>query len=322
MDQTLTESLEKIVSYEPKKLKREYGDFQFTDVGSQIESLIHFASVVKESPDIFGKIPDSHKADFANQISQLAGLVEEINNFDPQTVQDPLAVRNQLADRLRNAYSGLFDYTRLYDFESLKNAVSLSTLTNLTDEARKTVKESREKNKQLEKILASAKSTTTVGAVDSYSGVFKKQSKINMWMAIVGGIVLLAVVVVLIILTLKVSSDVSDAVKGAQSSQQIVALIVVKLFYLAISIFAVQLLSRFTFANVHLMTINDHKENSLHIFALLLTSYKGTQIEGVLLESMVRSLTELHETGFIPGKDLSKDSPDILNIVKDFGKPH
>src|SRR5947207_1271547 len=66
MKEKISTILDSILQYDPTKLKRESGDFQFTDVATEIDLLYKFAKNLKRKEKEISKLVDTAKSSTAD----------------------------------------------------------------------------------------------------------------------------------------------------------------------------------------------------------------------------------------------------------------
>lgn len=323
MAQELAQSVGNILRLDTNKLKRESGDFQFTDVTFELEKLYLFTNDLRELPSYFESLPDDRKDALTNQLELIDHSLSQINEFRPQEISEPAVQRNTLAQQVKSAYAQLYPYVESLDVAKLKSAGSQATLSNITQEAKNALKQAQESKKELDKLVASTKTVAIDTSVEEYQGIFSEQANKNKRMA--GFIAVFAVItaIVISIYLYIVTNQLADIIKNAdplRSSQIVIAVVIQKLFILAVMLFFIQVIIRTFFANLHQSTVNRHRENSLRVFNALVESAKDQGVKDQVLTLLSKTIFEAGDTGFIPGKDLSREAPDVVAFVKDIGK--
>lgn len=142
-------------------------------------------------------------------------------------------------------------------------------------------------------------------------------------MAVIMGVIAVATAIGIAIYLYDVTNTLSDTIRNADPTkvgQVIFAVVIQKFFILAVMLFFIQVIIRNLFANLHQSTLNRHLENSLKVFNALVGSAKEGGTQDQVLAMLSKTIFDAGDTGFIPGKDLSKDAPDVVAFVKDVGK--
>jgi hypothetical protein len=321
MDDTLKEQIKNIIDFNTKDLKREKGDFQFTDVGIQIDRIWEFLKDFSENEDYFETIPVNQQNDLRTQISRINDVFTQIKNFSPSEIPNPQDVRNDLVNQIQDIYSLIFNNLNQLDVYKLTKSGVQADFSNIKDEAKRTLEEAKKTKKNITAISESVKKTASRVPLYKYLGVFASDSdrhkKIaNKWL-IATFLLSLAVISVLLWLGL----DFSKKIDSFDLVTKIYAFLILKLFFLAVMIYILQQSLRNYMAHMHLYVLNKHRENSLKVFDAMLKTVNDRTIADQVLSHLAQAIFESGETGFFPGKEVSKDGPDITQIFKDISKP-
>lgn len=321
MDETLKNTIKDILEFRPDELKRSQADFQFTDIVKEIESLHEFVKDLSTNEEFFDYLPDVQRDDLKNKIQRIWDIFSQIKNFKPADLPNPQEIRNSLAEQIKNLYRETFNLIEQLTLFSIKTTGSQATFTNLTQEAKNSLKEANQAKKEILELLAISKETTGQVAVNEYLGIFNKSATKYRRISFAWLGISIIVGLILSVSLLKVSSEIAATIIQLNTFQSVVALVITKLFFLAITIYLMQQCVRNYMANMHQSVLNEHRENSLKVFSAMIKSSSTGETVDQILSYLAKSIFESGETGFFPGKDIAKESPDLVQIFKDIGKP-
>lgn len=320
MDQELIEILESITKLDPKKLKREKGDFQFTDISREIEAIISFAQNLSENVEYFKVLPDGQKQELKSQLVASRDILIQIDGFNPTAIPNPQEIRDQLAQQVIQTYQPLFNFINQFDIYLLKTVGSQAELSDIIKEAKRVLTETKKAKKEINDLVQTSKKTASKIPLYKYLGIFSEDSENHKNVA--RNWFIAAIILTLILLggLYFIGWEFTKNVNNFDSTAKIYAFLIIKLFFLAVVIFALQQTVRNYLANMHQSILSKHRENSLKVFDALIKNTDNKDIQDQVLAYLSKTIFDSGETGFFPGKDVSKDGPDIIRIFKDITK--
>lgn len=321
MDDSLKQVCNDILSYDENLLKRKQGDFQFTDVEKEIDGVMDFVRDLSQNEDFYNILPDTEQNSLRGRIQAVQNTFSQISNFAPASIANPQDIRNALAEQVREIYRNLFSNIIQLEIFRLRSKGAQGKLANIITEAKNVVKDAKGAQQQIADLLDAAKKTTSQVSLYEYLGIFKKVSSkykriAYVWLGVSG-----VFTIILLLLLFIIGNDLSKIIQNLQSSQAIIAIVIVKLFFIAIAVYVLQQCIRNYMANMHQGVLNEQRENSLKVFDAMVKSTSAPETTDQVLSYLAKSIFDSGETGFFPGKDISKDGPDLIQIFKDIGKP-
>jgi len=321
MDDPLKEIIKSIIAFNTKELKREKGDFQFTDISAQIDRIWDFIKSLSENEEYFVILPTNQQDDLRSHINRINELFTQINNFKPSEVPNPQDIRNSLSQQIKDVYVPIFNYINQLDIYKLTTSGAQADLSNIKDEAKRALEEAKKAKQEIISITETAKKTVSKIPLYKYLGVFSKESEYHKRIAYIWLYITIGLSIILIGILFWVSWDFTINIAKFDSTPKIYAFLILKLFVLAIAIYVLQQSIRNYLANMHLFVLNKHREKSLEVFDAMIGTVKDSEMADQVLSYLAKSIFESGETGFFPGKDTSKDGPDLVQIFKDISKP-
>ena len=321
MNEEIKTVIEKIISYKPQDLKREHGDFQFTDVSKEIDSICQFVNELNTNRSFIDELPDNLLNSLRNSLNNTERIFSQISTFKPQDLSNPQSVRDSFANQIKGSYNELYDHINKLDVFSLKTSGKQGVFSNLTKEAKQTLQAVKNSYSEIQNLLETSKKTASKIPLYEYLGVFSQAATRHKISAICFGIASFLSALILSLIVFKISEDLSIIIPKLKSTQEVFGILFTKLFFLAIIIYILQQFVRNYMANMHQYILNKHRENCLRVFDAMSRTATTKDTSDQVLSYLAKSIFESGETGFFPGKDISKDGPDIVQIFKDIGKP-
>lgn len=320
MAQLNTESLSSIIALEISKVLHEGKEFNFLQAREEVEELVQFAKDLLNHPSIVRLIPANVGLVIDSKMAELLTTLTEMEAFDAHSESTPAPFVESKIVKIISIYSDLFTSIGWVEGKKLTETVRKDGLTATVGESVKALEEIKGELSEAKQATEAIRGLAGQGSISHYRGVFTKQANSNQNVAkwwFIGG----ALAMILSIgLLAWVSNSIADAVKEAQSNQAIISLVISKLFMLAIVIFSLQMLMRNYFANMHQATLNRHRENALEVFEAMVKAGTSDETRDAILAFLAKAIFESGDTGFLPGKDMSKDAPDVLQMVRDVSK--
>src|SRR3989338_1360644 len=238
MNEEIKTVIEKIISYKPQDLKREHGDFQFTDVSKEIDSICQFVNELNTNRSFIDELPDNLLNSLRNSLNNTERIFSQISTFKPQDLSNPQSVRDSFANQIKGSYNELYDHINKLDVFSLKNSYS-----------------------EIQNLLETSKKTASKIPLYEYLGVFSQAATRHKISAICFGIASFLSALILSLIVFKISEDLSIIIPKLKSTQEVFGILFTKLFFLAIIIYILQQFVRNYMANMHQYILNKHREN-------------------------------------------------------------
>src|SRR4030042_6251276 len=175
MDEELKTIIKDIQRFEIGELKRERGDFQFTDISKEIDNILSFVKDISQNEDFYTSLPDNLQQGLKSFLQKVFDVFNQIKNFNP-AIPNPQDTRNSLAEQIRAIYRENFLLINQMDVYRLKTAGGQANLTNITKQAKQIVQDAQKNAGEVAELLKTAKKTTSKITLYEYMGVFHKAS--------------------------------------------------------------------------------------------------------------------------------------------------
>jgi len=320
MAQLETEKLSNIISLELASVLHEGKDLNFLQAKEEAEELVRFAKDLLQYSEIVRLIPSNLSQLIDSRVNDLLVVFNEMQSFSVRQESQPIQFIDSHVARIVVIYQELFPMMAYVEAKKLAKTIEKDGLVETRGETTRVLEEVREQAKEAREATEAIKGLAGEGSISHYRGIFSKQSNDNRtaakWWLVAGSIAMIASIVLLAY----VSFSIADAVRASQPSQNIIALVISKLFLLAVVIFALQVMMRNYFANMHQATLNRHRENALEVFGAMVKAGFSDETKDAVLAFLAKAIFDSGDTGFLPGKDMSKDAPDVLQMVRDVSK--
>lgn len=312
--------LDELDKIDLKTLKREGRDFDFTDIHPYISEVYENLEVLKTHPEFWAYLPEDHRRNIKSYLTRFREHVDKINNFNP-AVGNPQSERDAIANQLKNTYKDLFEqfFPKLKLFV-LEKEFSSQKIQNLVSEAQSKLENIEDQRKQGEDILKAMKEASAATGVSKFAEVFGLQAKSHIrsaryWLGVTilsaGGIGWF-----LYWIFNKLVDAIQQGVAFEVSIQVFLAKILLLSFF---SVVFYQIIRNYN-ANMHLYTLNRHRENSLKSFQSFVESTDDPKIKDVVLIQATKAIFDAGETGYVFAKGDGITSMETIKIVDQLDK--
>ena len=316
----IKEILNQLGEIEVDSLERKGKDFSFSDVQKYIVTIFENIEILKGNPEIAEQFPypDNRIERFFDtfQIN-----VRSIQRFNPAD-DNPTRMRNELADRIRSSYADfyslLFPCLRL---AALEQKMSHEKMKELEQQSQKVIREvqgqKEEINRQKEEVsqtLIAAKEAAGDIGVSKFAKVFGNQAQENKRTA--GRWLLVSIVSVGIIGSIIwwIFDGLFDEGQGEIAFEVSWQIFLSKILFLSFaSVVFYQVVKNYN-ANMHLYTLNKHRENSLTTFRAFVESSNDYQVRDAILTQATRTIFEAGQTGYVSSPDVAMPNIETIKL--------
>ena len=320
MDETTTNNLNEFLGFNTSDLKREKGDFQFTDVSKEIDGLFSFGKDLQENPNFYNYLPELDQENVRNLITRINDIFKRIVSFKPSETPNPQDTRNNWANEVKQAYKDSFNYIIFLDVFRSQAKGAQAKFSSLNTEAKRALQDIEKARGEALELVETLRKTTSKAPLYKYLGIYEKQYEHYRNLAYGSLAVSVVLIVILVIGYFTVGNSFAESIVKVTTNQQIIALVFTKLFFFFVIFFILQQAIRNYMANMHQAVLNKHRENSLKVFDAMVKGATGDDTSDEVLSYLSKSIFDSGDTGFFPGKDSSRDGTDLIQIFKDFTK--
>ncbi|MBN1571991.1 MAG: hypothetical protein JW984_02215 [Deltaproteobacteria bacterium] len=293
--------IDKLKKIDLPSLERKNKDYEFTQVYPQLERMYEYYTKLENEHDFFNPLPEHNKQQILQHLSEFTKIAEEISSFDPQK-HDALAKKEQLFRRTTDSYQNSYNFIRDFDIYLSK-------------------KQSEVAERTLE-LLREASVETGISRFAGFfkkivgTGIFGKQASKNIFIALfflVIGIGIACFIYKDLQLLLDKLTDMIEKKSDVKISFQVILIRIVIIsfvtfiFYQVIRIFNV---------NMHLYTMNKHRENILHTYRLLIEGVENKDSKKEILMQAVRTIFEHGDTGYLSKKDSQIPIIEFMKMIE------
>ncbi len=314
--QEIKEYLDKLNSIDVESLKREGKEFNFVDIYPLLSESFKNIKALETSPEFWDFLSQDKKGSISSTLNVFVQCVEEIRNFNPVQIGNPQFERDNLANTIRNYYGQLYDslFTPL-KIHLLNKEVSAEKMQELFTQAQKDIEAIQQQKQQGEKILKAMREISAVTGVSKFAGVFgeqaEKHKKSARWWLIASIVAAGAIGLFLWWIFGQLVETIKDGVEFTVSLQIFFAKILLLSFF---SVVFYQLVKNYN-ANMHLYTLNKHRENSLKTFQAFVESSNDPKIKDAVLIQATKAIFAAGDTGYISSKGGTITGMEIIKIV-------
>lgn len=298
-------------------LKREGKDFSFTDVHKYIEEIFSSIQTLQSHKDFWEYLTEEKRNSYKSHLKRFLDAVKRIESFNPSTMGNPQDERNNIASQIKNSYNDFFEhwFPRLRLFV-LEKEFSSKKVESLVAQAQSDLAAIAKQKQQGEDILKAMQEASATTGVSAFATVFGDQAdkhgkSARIWL-IVAVIAALGIGGFLYWIFSELVASIQADVQIAVSLQVFFAKILLLSFF---SVIFYQIVKNYN-ANMHLQTLNRHRENSLKSFRSFVESTDDPKIKDVVLIQATKAIFEAGETGYISNKGESVTSMDTIKIVE------
>lgn len=310
--------LEKLNEVKIPNLERKGKDFSFSDVQDFIIIIFDHIKIFQNNPDFWDQLPEDKKNNIKNYLEHFLQYIEQIQNFNPSQ-GNPQDERNGIASRIRSNYNEFYEhlFPRLKLFV-LEKEVSSKKAEELIKQAEEVISAIQKQKEQGDEILKALRETSAITGVSKFAGVFGDQAKqnkktANRWLIV--SIVSAVAIGGFLWWVFNQLINIIQANDGFQVSLQIFLAKILLLSFFSVVFY--QVIKNYN-ANMHLYTLNKHRENSLVSFQSFVESTEDPKIRDTVLIQATKAIFEAGETGYVSSKDGSITGLETIKIVDQF----
>lgn len=312
---------ETMFSYSIEELTREEElgtQFSFKEVEDYFVKIIDLFKRVKEVN--LNEVPFNLLNSFNTQLKSAITYFDQAKDFNP-AVNNSVVVRQGIIEHIRNNYDTYHTHSVPILSVGLLNSNDLSLerskmnqlITELEIEKKKSKEESEKKLKELNDIIANAKSFATKAGVSKHSAVFQTESEYHeteakKWLGYTRNI-LIAIAFVAIGL----------AFLGLyfKENAEIVQFAITKIVVLTALFYGLAITNRNYKAHKHNAIMNKHRQNALSTFETFSTAASADdQTKNAVLIETTHSIFSNQQTGYLKTEGDSDSNSKIIEIIK------
>ena len=319
--QQVKERLEKITTFKIEELVREEElgtQLSFKEIEEDFVKIIDPFKRVKEVSLI--DIPYSLLNGISGQINQAIAYFDQAQKFNP-TQNNAASIRTNIINNIKNSYDNF--YTQSVPILSIgllkSNDLSLERsklnqlITDIEDQKSKSREESERVLKELNDILASAKSAAVQVGVSKHSFLFGEESEFHekeakKWLKYLT-----------IIIAVTIIAAIGMAFLGLlfKENAEIVQFTITKIVVLTALFYGLALTNRNYRAHKHNAIMNKHRQNALNTFETFSGAASADdQTKNAVLIETTHSIFSNQQTGYLRSEGDSDSNSKIIEIIK------
>ncbi|MFN2526946.1 MAG: hypothetical protein ABR505_11905 [Actinomycetota bacterium] len=315
MNERVSAIVSRLEGVDPDTLKRTGVEFfNFEDIGSLLDRTFEYVEILRESPEfVDGLTPQQ-----ADQVfSRLAGLVERvlaIRDYTP-TGTNPQESRDQLARAFSEAYAELYEPLFVpLQVHRLNKYGAAGELQSTLEYAQRALQQIEDNRDSSDAILEAQKEASAETGVASFAKIFGEQAthhedRARTWLI---ASVLLSVVFAGVIWW--VIADLLNRLDAPEDVQGNVQFFLTKLLLVLVASGVLYQVFRQFSIQMHLFTLNKHRENCLTAFRAFYEATDDPQVKDSVLIQATRAIFEAGDTGYVGGRDAGH--PNVIEITR------
>lgn len=310
--------LEKLNQVNISALKREGRDFDFTDIHPLIVEIFENIKALENHPEFWNYLPQDKRNSIKDYLNQFSYYIEQIQNFNPNQ-GNPQSVRDSIANNIRSNYSQFFEhlFPRL-KLHTLEKEFSTQKIQDVLKQSQSAAEEIQKQKQQGEEILKAMREASAVAGVSNFAGVFgeqaEKHKKLAIWWLLFSILAAIAIGGFLWWIFNQLVETIKGGVEFTVSLQIFLAKILLLSFF---SVVFYQIVKNYN-ANMHLYTLNKHRENSLKTFQAFVESTNDPKTKDAVLIQATKAIFEAGDTGYVSSKDGTITGMETIKIVDQF----
>jgi hypothetical protein len=311
--------LEKLNKADASKLERRGLEFNFSDVSPFIEEIFANVKVLENNPEFWNKLPENQRNNIKSYLEHFLQYVEKIQNFNPTQVSNPQSERDGIANNIKNNYNQFYEHLfprlKLYVLEKEFSAEKIEALLKQANENIEAIKKQKE---QGDEILKAMREASAITGVSKFAAVFGNEAKTNKKTANKWLVASIASAVGIGLFLWWIFSQLLEAIKDDAGFEVSLQVFLAKILLLSFfSVVFYQVIKNYN-ANMHLYTLNKHRENSLKSFQSFVESTEDPKIRDTVLIQATKAIFEAGETGYVSSKDGNITGLETIKIVDQF----
>lgn len=313
-------TLDKLNQVDVSALKREGRDFSFTGVHNYIVEIFENVKALQTHTEFWNYLPQEKKNNIRSYLEHFLRYIEQIQNFNP-TQGNPQSERDGIANNIKSNYGQFFEqlFPRL-KLHILEKEFSSQKTQDLLNQARQDIEVIAQQRQQGEEILKAMREVSAVTGVSKFAAVFGDQAELHrksarnwLWVTIASAV---GIGGFLYWIFSQLVQTIQSGVDFQVSLQIFLAKILLLSFF---SVVFYQIVKNYN-ANMHLQTLNRHRENSLKSFQSFVESTDDAKIKDMVLIQATKAIFEAGETGYISTKGEGITSMETIKIVDQMEK--
>ncbi|MBN3033584.1 MAG: hypothetical protein JW873_05760 [Candidatus Saganbacteria bacterium] len=325
MIEQLKDQFEKLKNIDIEQLKREGKDFDFVDIYPLLKESYQNWRRLEKNESLWSILPTNTKSSIVASFNHYLLIIRDIQNYVPQNKSDPASERKNLINVFLNEYQNManlfYDPLKISLLENSIDKIGVEDYAKFLEGRTKALLDSiEEKSRAADAIINAMKEASAETGVSRYADVFRTQAQENkrladkwFW-AVVVSVALIGWFLWWIISQLMVTLE--KGVDFQLSIQIFIAKILLLSFF---SVVFYQIVKNYS-ANMHLYTLNKHRENCLKTFQSFVQASSDSKTKDAVLIQATKSIFESGDTGFVSSKDSTISGFEITRITDQISK--
>lgn len=310
--------IEKLNQVNIDALKREGRDFDFSDIHPLIAEIFENIKSLQIFPEFWVYLPQEKRNTIKSYLEHFSSHIEQIQNFNPSQ-GNPQGVRDSLAANIRSSYNQLFEHLfPLLKLYVLEKELSTKKIQEIVEQSQHAIDEINEQKQEGEAILKAMREASAVAGVSSFAGVFGEQAEKHRKSAILWLIASILAAVAIGGFLWWIFGQLVETIKGGVEFTVSLQIFLAKILLLSFfSVVFYQIVKNYN-ANMHLYTLNKHRENSLKTFQAFVESTNDPKTKDAVLIQATKAIFEAGDTGYVSSKDGTITGMETIKIVDQF----
>lgn len=297
----------------------EWGKINFEDIEEDIQKLYDMLNHLKLLP--LNLLPETEIDKILNNLTQPKNYIEQIKKFDIEQA-DPKGSRNTISTNFRANIDAFYTATHLWipylayqkgDVQQNINQLNRS-VQQAADVVEKAKAQIEEKKQEIDSVVQAAKEASASVGVSHFSANFsqeatnlQKSAKYWLWTTI-GLAVITLIATIVSYWWLKIPDQSNNA--------QIVQVLSTKLIIISIFFTSTLWAGKMYRAQMHQMTVNKHRANSLLTFQAFIKASNDNHTRDAVLMETTKSIFTLAPSGYIENDSSGSKQTNVVEIVK------
>ncbi|MBR9921343.1 MAG: hypothetical protein GYB31_10935 [Bacteroidetes bacterium] len=260
-------------------------------------------------------------------------VLADIKNYDLDRDNTGFGKRSEIIKKINEWLRSIYKfknsqghYVNLLNlYNTFKNLAQVDF--DLTQkEARQVLTKLKEQRSESAKILKEQRNAAAEQTISDYSVLFEKEankhSSLKLWPFQIGFAQLWFLGAVgLLVLFFAYFNDLNSLIPvdfGDSAVEVVVGNLITRLLVISLAIYVISFCFRQFSINLHLYTVNKHRQNVLESFRLFIetTGKEDPSIRTTLMLEVAKAIYEIGATGYLSGKNLSDNNPSIIELTK------
>jgi CHASE3 domain sensor protein len=307
--------IEKLNQVNISALKREGRDFDFADIHPLIVEIFENIKALENHPEFWNYLPQNRRDNIKSHLKDFSQYIDQIQNFNPNQ-GNPQFVRDDIARNIRNNYDQLFEYLfPQLKLHILEKEFSVQKIQDIVKQSQSAVEEIQQQKQQGEEILKAMREASAVAGVSNFAGVFGEQAQKHQKSAILWLIASIFAAIAIGVFLWWIFDQLVETIKGGVEFTVSLQIFLAKILLLSFfSVVFYQIVKNYN-ANMHLYTLNKHRENSLKTFQAFVESTNDPKTKDAVLIQATKAIFEAGDTGYVSSKDSTITGMETIKIV-------